>query len=627
MSVLNGALPAFAPEGGIWLALIRGLLAAGLFSAFGSALFRRVILPRAPAGGEPPGLAPALPDRLGSLTLASLTLASLALAGLALAAWLLAEARAMSGAADLSGAASALPVVIATTSFGHLVCLQGLFLALAALAARRPSRQLAACLVALLLQAGHSHAFSMTPGPSLLLVSDCLHLLAGAAWLGGLLPLLLTVLSASPAVAAESSRRFSPLGSLCVAAIVVTAAFQGWVLIGSIPGLVGTAYGWMAILKALLLALAIGLACANRFRFTPALRGLHPQRARRLLLASIGLETLVGLALLLAAGTLADLPPAMHDQPVWPFTQQFSLVTIDEDDSFRREAILALTALAVAAMLLLATPLLRRWMRWASLALSAGIAALAIPHLDLLLIEANPTSFYRSPTGFAADTIAEGAALFPGHCAACHGARGRGDGTLAASLPVPPADLTAPHLWMHSDGEMFWWLTHGIEAPTGGLAMPGFADRLTAEQRWALIDYVRANNAGLSRDAAGAWAQPIKAPAFAARCDGRNLSSDALHGRAVLLVTRGAAQAAMPDLVTCIADDESVARGYAIVSGAPDAREFLIDGNGWLRAATGSADGFDPRQKRRALTPLPRSGPAPSMSMPMQPGMKMDMPM
>lgn len=116
----------------------------------------------------------------------------------------------------------------------------------------------------------------------------------------------------------------------------------------------------------------------------------------------------------------------------------------------------------------------------------------------MLFVPAYPTSFYRSPTAFAATSIMRGAALFPSNCAACHGADGRGDGPLAAKLPVPPADLTASHLWAHPDGELFWWLANGIEAPDGQPAMPGFADKLPPDNRWALIDYVRANNAGFA---------------------------------------------------------------------------------------------------------------------------------
>ena len=46
---------------------------------------------------------------------------------------------------------------------------------------------------AVLLEAGHGHAFAMAHGPSALLVSQALDLLAAGAWLGGLMPLFIAV--------------------------------------------------------------------------------------------------------------------------------------------------------------------------------------------------------------------------------------------------------------------------------------------------------------------------------------------------------------------------------------------------------------------------------------------------
>ena len=81
-----------------------------------------------------------------------------------------------------------------------------------------------------------------------------LHLLAGAAWLGGLLPLLIVVQSVPAPAAALACRRFSPLGTTCVLVLAATAGFQFWVLIGGLPGLLGTAYGLVALAKIVLFA-------------------------------------------------------------------------------------------------------------------------------------------------------------------------------------------------------------------------------------------------------------------------------------------------------------------------------------------------------------------------------------
>ncbi len=204
-----------------------------------------------------------------------------------------------------------------------------------------------------------------------------------------------------------------------------------------------------------------------------------------------------------------------------------------------------------------------------------------------------------------------GAALFAKNCAMCHGAEGRGDGKLAKSLPVPPANLTAPHVLMHSDGQMFRWLSEGIKSPLGVQAMPGFAGRLTENERWDLIDYIRAHNLGLAFRKAGAWPQRVEAPSLQARCGTRTVQLRDLRRRFVRLVI-GSVPAAPPgggDVVTiatkasfpgiCVADTETVDAAYGVVSGFPPAArpgtQFLIDGKGFLRAVQppGSGPGWD----------------------------------
>jgi mono/diheme cytochrome c family protein len=364
--------------------------------------------------------------------------------------------------------------------------------------------------------------------------------------------------------------------------------------------------------KIVLFAVLLGFAAANRTRFVPALDGPDPVAGKRALLRSIGMETGTGFLVVIAAGILTSLPPAIHEQPVWPFTLQPSLTTIREDLDFRREVELAVAILLTAAGLFAAGLCVRR-LRWPGIIGSVLLTWIAAPHLDLLFVQAYPTSFYNSATGFAADAIADGAALYPTHCAGCHGPDGKGDGPAAKGLALPPADLTAGHLWAHSDGEMFWWLTHGIDGPEGGLAMPGFGGVLSEDQRWSLIDYVRAHNIGLVFAASGAWSPPIQAPGFAALCArGNTIGLDDLRGKIVRLVFLGTKDAVVPsptaridgvDVVTimaparsgvalsddagCTIQDSATVQAYAIVAGvSPDAMSgsrFLIDGNGWLR--------------------------------------------
>jgi hypothetical protein len=144
----------------------------------------------------------------------------------------------------------------------------------------------------------------------------------------------------------------------------------------------------------------------------------------------------------------------------------------------------------------------------------------------------------------------------------------------------------------------------GIESPSGKLAMPGFAGILTDDEIWALIDTIHARNAGLAFEQSSAWLQPTAAPDLQADCaDGPRRLAD-FHGHFVRLAIGPAPAgpnppgvttilvAPLPDVLPgpdlCLAHDAAVAPAYAMVAGLPasavPATQFLIDGNGFLRA-------------------------------------------
>lgn len=295
------------------LLLARGTFVAALFSAFGGSLFIQVVAPQGLklAGA---GDAASIEERCLRLVRVSLAAALVALLG-----WLVLETSDMSDAANATDVAAAIPAVLLETSFGHDLTAQALsVLAALLLLAAWPRRWRFAPVglagLALALQAGHSHSFAMEHGPSLLLYAEGLHLLAGGAWLGGLLPLTILIRDAPPKQAAEVLRRFSKLATLCVVAIAGTACLQGWVLGGGVAGLTGTAYGYVLLLKAALFAALLALAAVNRFRLTPAMECEDAQPARRMLLRIIAAETVLGLMVVLAAGVLGGLEPGMHAQ-------------------------------------------------------------------------------------------------------------------------------------------------------------------------------------------------------------------------------------------------------------------------------------------------------------------------
>jgi putative copper export protein/mono/diheme cytochrome c family protein len=520
------------------------------------------------------------------------TVPSAALAGIAGMTWLALQTLA------LSGAVSAFGEVVTGTRFGREMALRLVLLVAAAVLAGSGSSRfrtgfatiLAGCGV--VLQAGYGHAAAAEDPP--LMAASALHMLAAGAWLGGLIPLWLALETSEPGTTA---RRFTPLGAVCVATLAATALIQGVALIGGLPGLFGTDYGNVALLKLTLFLALLIVAALNSLVLVP--RFTREADALRRLRRNVLLEAGLGVAVIAAAATLASLPPGAHEQPEWPFAWRPSL-TVLADPDLRREVTEAAAALGLVPVLVLLGVL-----RWPAFLAAGVIAWLATPHLGLLLVEAYPTSYFTSPTGFDSATIADGASLYPANCASCHGMGGRGDGPLATTLGVPPADLAAEHLWDHSDGELFWWLTHGMDAVGGGRTMPGFSDTLTAAQRWALIDFIHARNAGIAVAASGSWPHRVQAPGLEASCaDGRMVSLAELRGQPVRIIAGPPQPDPGPAVVTiylspatdreepppaqgCIASGPQVWEAYAIVSGQASAAlhgtVFLVDPAGWLR--------------------------------------------
>ena len=171
---------------------------------------------------------------------------------------------------------------------------------------------LAAVLLASLALTGHAVRESGSAG-LLHRADDALHLLAAGAWLGGLLPLALLLRDAKGQAAGEgvvvALRRFSGLGYVAVALVLVTGTLNAAFLVGSAAALTGTLYGRVLLAKLALVAVMLGLALRNRFVLLPREPADRTGSLRRLE-HSVVVEIGVGAAILAVVSLLGTLPPA-----------------------------------------------------------------------------------------------------------------------------------------------------------------------------------------------------------------------------------------------------------------------------------------------------------------------------
>ncbi len=87
--------------------------------------------------------------------------------------------------------------------------------------------------------------------------------------------------------------------------------------------------------------------------------------------------------------------------------------------------------------------------------------------------------------GADADPLALGKQLYAKHCESCHGESGKGDGPAAQGLEKEPGNLADPQNARKSDQALFGQISKGKKP------MPSFESKLTEQERWALVHYIR----------------------------------------------------------------------------------------------------------------------------------------
>jgi mono/diheme cytochrome c family protein len=106
--------------------------------------------------------------------------------------------------------------------------------------------------------------------------------------------------------------------------------------------------------------------------------------------------------------------------------------------------------------------------------------------LPYMIGEQKDAAGLGNPLPRTKEVLNRGRRLFNDHCSVCHGVLGDGQPTLTAAYGAKPANLSAQNIVDLPDGEMYDVVMRGKNA------MPSYAADLSQEERWAVLDYVRA---------------------------------------------------------------------------------------------------------------------------------------
>lgn len=84
------------------------------------------------------------------------------------------------------------------------------------------------------------------------------------------------------------------------------------------------------------------------------------------------------------------------------------------------------------------------------------------------------------------DLLKRGQDRFNIYCSPCHSRLGDGQGIMISRGYIPPPSFHIDRLRTAKDGHIFWVISNGIRN------MPSYRSQVSADDRWAIVAYVRA---------------------------------------------------------------------------------------------------------------------------------------
>lgn len=334
-----------------------------------------------------------------------------------------------------------------------------------------------------------------------------LHIILAGIWFGALPAFLLLIYENNKNTKAKRGNapeyktlmRFSSIALPVMLLIILTGiTVADRIFDGYYAALVATPYGWLLSIKILILSTILLIAARVRAHWLPLLANdSQPDNAspgRTGIRKWVRIEFVLALLLLFLATVIANTTPVKHALiENWPFPFRFSILATWDKPNVAVQVWVGVSILILAAGVIQLGQLrnwgFKRLIGIPALLLASGLA-IALPPLT---IQAYPETYRRPPVPFDAMSIANGAALFNQHCVECHGHQGMGNGIKSRTLSTKLPDLlTEPHTSEHTPGDFYNWISYGMV----NTDMPGYAEKISEEDRWDLVNYVHALSRG-----------------------------------------------------------------------------------------------------------------------------------